>query len=223
MEKIKGVPRPQLENKLVEESKSTNLLTKLFFQPFINPRLTKRAAEVDIVLATLIATITFAAAFQIPGGYESGGDTTSVGLPILRDKYLFKVFIIFDSLAFGLSSSSIFLHFLASMSTKGENSFFLQIAKLTTFYSILAMVGTFFSTLQLVSEHSKGIYIASYVCLAAFLIGPFYLKYFDFLSWIKGCLPYASVCVLLLVFVVGVIGLVGLFFFKIIVHFHRFS
>ncbi|EXB91228.1 Ankyrin repeat-containing protein [Morus notabilis] len=167
VEKIKGVPQPQLENKLVEESKSTNLLTKLFFQPFINPRHTKRAAEVDIVLATLIAAITFAAATK------------------------------------------------AAVITP-------PIAKLTTFYSILAMVGTFFSALHLVSENSKGIYIASYACLAAFLIGPFYLKYFDFLSWIKGCLPYAFVCVLLLFFVVGVIGLVVLFFFRII-HFHLIS
>lgn len=206
LQNVENMVVPQQELEEAVENKS-NPFSMLFLQPFINPHLAEKAAQVDIVLATLIATVTFAAAFQVPGGYDS-----SKGFPILRKNNCYTVFIIFDSLAFGLSSSSIFLHFLSSMGTNGKNLVFLQIAKLTTFYSILAMVGTFFSTLYLVSEGSKGIRIAAYVSLGAFLIGPFYLRYFDFLLWIKEVLPYVFYRVLLLMLVAAFGGFFVLLF-----------
>lgn len=164
------------------------------FRPFVAPSVSKEAVEMDRLLATIIATVTFAAAFQVPGGYESEGPFH--GLPVLRHKALFKLFLIFDALAFGLSSSSIFLHFLASLLGPGSAIFMhvkkdkkkranllLQIAQSLTFYSILAIVGTFFSGIYLVAGNSNGIKAAAYVCVAGFLSGPFYIKYFRFLIW----------------------------------------
>nr|POE85855.1 ankyrin repeat-containing protein itn1 [Quercus suber] len=59
-----------------------------------------------IVLVTiLITTVTFAAAFQVPGGYDDKGK------PILLNNQQFKYFLICDSLAFGTSTASLFIYF----------------------------------------------------------------------------------------------------------------
>ncbi|KAJ4765351.1 Ankyrin repeat family protein [Rhynchospora pubera] len=49
------------------------------------------------LIAILISTITFAAAFTLPGGYSN--DLGSEGLPIMAKKIAFKVFLISDTLA----------------------------------------------------------------------------------------------------------------------------
>ncbi|WVZ49286.1 hypothetical protein U9M48_000655 [Paspalum notatum var. saurae] len=53
------------------------------------------------LVAILIATITFAAAFTLPGGYSSSAE--SEGLPIMARKVAFQAFLIFDTL--GMCSS----------------------------------------------------------------------------------------------------------------------
>ncbi|XP_021316343.1 ankyrin repeat-containing protein At5g02620 isoform X2 [Sorghum bicolor] len=49
------------------------------------------------LVAILIATITFAAAFTLPGGYSA--DPGNEGLPIMARKFAFKAFLISDTLA----------------------------------------------------------------------------------------------------------------------------
>ncbi|KAJ0965519.1 hypothetical protein J5N97_026657 [Dioscorea zingiberensis] len=51
------------------------------------------------ILSMLIATVTFAAGFTVPGGYWSSNDNLQVGIAILSNKYCFKVFLISDTLA----------------------------------------------------------------------------------------------------------------------------
>ncbi|KAJ0965490.1 hypothetical protein J5N97_026628 [Dioscorea zingiberensis] len=51
------------------------------------------------ILSMLIATVTFAAGFTVPGGYWSNNDSLRVGTAILSNKYCFKVFLISDTLA----------------------------------------------------------------------------------------------------------------------------
>ncbi|KAJ1685378.1 hypothetical protein LUZ63_016768 [Rhynchospora breviuscula] len=63
------------------------------------------------LIAVLIATITFAAAFTLPGGYSS--DSGSEGLPIMARKAAFKVFLISDTLAMCSSLSVAFICILA--------------------------------------------------------------------------------------------------------------
>ncbi|KAJ4776701.1 ankyrin repeat family protein [Rhynchospora pubera] len=59
------------------------------------------------LVAILIATITFAAAFTLPGGYSN--DSGSEGLPILVKKAAFKAFIISDTLAMCSSLAVAFI------------------------------------------------------------------------------------------------------------------
>ncbi|KAF7141804.1 hypothetical protein RHSIM_Rhsim06G0147700 [Rhododendron simsii] len=71
----------------------------------------KRTAENSSLVAILIATVAFAAAYTIPGGPNQ-----STGLPILLNQPFFVVFTMIDvlSLTFALTSVIIFLRILTS-------------------------------------------------------------------------------------------------------------
>ncbi|KAL5546524.1 hypothetical protein UlMin_006211 [Ulmus minor] len=69
----------------------------------------KNMANVNLIVATIIASITFAAIIQIPGGYQS-----SNGMPILMKNPSFRIFLVCDSLAFGVSAGLMFIHFLSA-------------------------------------------------------------------------------------------------------------
>ncbi|XP_055807795.1 ankyrin repeat-containing protein ITN1-like [Solanum dulcamara] len=71
----------------------------------------KRTAENSTIVAVLIATVAFAAAYTIPGGPNQ-----STGYPILLDKPFFAVFTIGDvlSITFALTSMITFLSILTS-------------------------------------------------------------------------------------------------------------
>lgn len=69
----------------------------------------KQAAELDesvLVASALIATVTFAAAFTMPGSYKTEGHRA--GTPALAGRYGFKVFVIADILAFYCSVAATF-------------------------------------------------------------------------------------------------------------------
>uniref|UniRef100_A0ACD5XJ05 Uncharacterized protein n=1 Tax=Avena sativa TaxID=4498 RepID=A0ACD5XJ05_AVESA len=63
------------------------------------------------LVAILIATITFAAAFTLPGGYRS--DAGGEGLPIMSKKFAFQTFLIFDILAMCSSFAVSFICIIA--------------------------------------------------------------------------------------------------------------
>ncbi|KAJ1275137.1 hypothetical protein BS78_05G113500 [Paspalum vaginatum] len=64
------------------------------------------------LVAILIATITFAAAFTLPGGYSA--DTGNEGLPIMARKFAFQAFLISDALAMWSSLGVAFICIIAS-------------------------------------------------------------------------------------------------------------
>uniref|UniRef100_A0A0E0BHC7 PGG domain-containing protein n=1 Tax=Oryza glumipatula TaxID=40148 RepID=A0A0E0BHC7_9ORYZ len=63
------------------------------------------------LVAILIATITFAAAFTLPGGYKT--DAGSEGLPVMAKKFAFQVFLVSDTLAMCSSFSVAFICIIA--------------------------------------------------------------------------------------------------------------
>ncbi|KAE8771526.1 ankyrin repeat-containing protein [Hordeum vulgare] len=63
------------------------------------------------LVAILIATITFAAAFTLPGGYSN--DAGSEGLPIMSKKFAFQAFLISDVLAMCSSFAVAFICIIA--------------------------------------------------------------------------------------------------------------
>jgi len=69
-----------------------------------------KARESHLVVAALIATVIFAAAFTLPGGYKSDRGTA-----ILAKKAVFIVFVIADAMSMVLSIFAVFIHFLISL------------------------------------------------------------------------------------------------------------
>nr|XP_029121016.1 LOW QUALITY PROTEIN: ankyrin repeat-containing protein At5g02620-like [Elaeis guineensis] len=74
--------------------------------------LTARYTRHTTMTAILIATVTFAAAFTMPGGF-SGNEGPDEGLPILVRKAAFKVFVISDTIAMITSLAAAFLCIIA--------------------------------------------------------------------------------------------------------------
>lgn len=64
------------------------------------------STESVLVASALIATLTFAAAFSLPGSYKTGN--SKEGTPALGSRYGFKVFLIADIFAFYFSVAATF-------------------------------------------------------------------------------------------------------------------
>lgn len=62
--------------------------------------------DTHLVVAMLIATVTFAAAFTLPGGFKSNG------MAVLYKRAFFQVFVVFDTISFFLSIFVVFNHFM---------------------------------------------------------------------------------------------------------------
>lgn len=67
-------------------------------------------AQTHLVVATLIVTITFAAGFTLPGGFDSNPGPNQ-GMAILIRKAAFKVFVYMDTIAFVCSTGVVFSYF----------------------------------------------------------------------------------------------------------------
>ncbi|RVW72855.1 Ankyrin repeat-containing protein [Vitis vinifera] len=71
---------------------------------------TERLGETHLIVATLVATVSCAAGFTLPGGYND-----SDGMAKLTKQVAFKAFIVTDTLAMMLSVSAVFVYFVMSL------------------------------------------------------------------------------------------------------------
>ncbi|TXG72187.1 hypothetical protein EZV62_000766 [Acer yangbiense] len=74
----------------------------------------KGAKESHMTAAALIATVTFAAAFTLPGGYKNE-EGKHQGIAILSRNSAFQVFIITDAIAMVFSTSAVFIYVIMSL------------------------------------------------------------------------------------------------------------
>ncbi|CAA2967260.1 Hypothetical predicted protein [Olea europaea subsp. europaea] len=116
----------------------------------------KKTATSCMVVATLIATVVFAAAFTVPGGYKE-----DIGAPIFLNDGWFTVFVTFDAVAMFTSTASI-LTFLSLFTAQYREDDFLfslptklMVGLVTLFASIVCMVITFSTTFFLVYKEEK--------------------------------------------------------------------
>ncbi|WCJ28758.1 Ankyrin repeat family protein [Euphorbia peplus] len=114
----------------------------------------KDTASSCMVVATLIATVMFAAAFTVPGG--NNNDT---GRPIFLNTRSFMVFVISDALSLFASAASILI-FLSILTSRYAEEDFLQslpnkliMGLATLFVSITTMMVSFTATLFLILLH----------------------------------------------------------------------
>nr|POE85697.1 ankyrin repeat-containing protein itn1 [Quercus suber] len=122
----------------------------------------RSTGETNLLVATIIATVTFTAAFTVPGVYESGDDNQ--GLAVLSKQAAFRVFVIANALAFGFTTASIIVYTYSANIRKGllltDRKRKTELALLLAYYSIVAMLIAFISGTYAVVPHSLGIFEA---------------------------------------------------------------
>ncbi|XP_010248103.1 PREDICTED: ankyrin repeat-containing protein NPR4-like isoform X1 [Nelumbo nucifera] len=142
----------------------------------------KDTAQSCMLVATLIATFTFAAAFILPGG--NNNDT---GIPIFLHTTAFLVFIISDALSLFSSSTSVLIVSGILTSRYAEQDFLVSLHRrliiglATLFFSVATMMVAFGATLFLVLHHR-----AQWVAIQITLLGsvPVCLLYRSFPYWL---------------------------------------
>ncbi|KAF9661798.1 hypothetical protein SADUNF_Sadunf19G0106200 [Salix dunnii] len=126
-----------------------------------------KARESHLIVAALIATVTFAAAFTLPGGYKS-----DQGTAILAKKASFKVFLISDAISMVLSISAVFIHFLLAflqglynraIRTDETPLKLFALATLFTMTGMGTMIIAFITGTYAVLEHVSGLAVS--ICL----------------------------------------------------------
>ncbi|KAJ9190397.1 hypothetical protein P3X46_001606 [Hevea brasiliensis] len=114
----------------------------------------KGTASSCTVVAALVVTVAFAAAFTVPGG-----NTSDQGIPIYLNEAAFLIFAISNAFALFSSSTSL-LMFLGILTSRYSEYDFLKalpmrmsIGLISLFFSIVSMLVAFGSSLQIVLSH----------------------------------------------------------------------
>lgn len=145
------------------------------------------SAKTHVIVATLIATLTFTASFTIPGGYDSDQGSHQKGMAILVKNATFKAFIIANTIAVLCSTSSVFLYLTGSAYI---HQYFRVARHVTAKWLILiamvAMMVAFITGTYSTLSHSLGVPVAVLGCIA-FLI---YYEELVFWSGIRKICPY---------------------------------
>ncbi|KAJ1685377.1 hypothetical protein LUZ63_016767 [Rhynchospora breviuscula] len=124
------------------------------------------------LVAILIATITFAAAFTLPGGYSN--DSGSEGLPIMAKKVAFKTFLISDTLAMCSSLSVAFMCILARWEDFEFLIYYRSITKKLMWFAYMTTTVAFATGLYTVVAPSI-IWLAILICILSIFL-PFLTK-----------------------------------------------
>ncbi|KAJ3701035.1 hypothetical protein LUZ61_004740 [Rhynchospora tenuis] len=131
--------------------------------------LSERYATNTSLVAALLATITFAAAFTLPGGFSS--DPSDAGLPIFARKAAFQVFLISDTIAM---CSSLAVAFLCVLTPWGDLDFLLNYRKSTiplmwcAFTATAVAFGTGLFTVMAPKRLWLAIFIMTLSCILPF-------------------------------------------------------
>uniref|UniRef100_A0A0D3HK63 PGG domain-containing protein n=1 Tax=Oryza barthii TaxID=65489 RepID=A0A0D3HK63_9ORYZ len=119
------------------------------------------------LVAILIATITFAAAFTLPGGYSS--DAGSQGLPIMARNVAFKAFLISDTLAMCASLAVAFICIIARWEDLDFLLYYRSFTKKLMWFAYMATTTAFATGLYTVLA-PRLLWLAVGICSVAVLM-----------------------------------------------------
>ncbi|KAF8391806.1 hypothetical protein HHK36_022040 [Tetracentron sinense] len=122
---------------------------------------TKAMNKPQIIVATLIATVTFAAAFQVPGGYKSDD-----GRATLARKAAFQAFVITDAIALTCSMTAVFLNFIMPLLRGRWPLKTIRFVAILSLIAMVAMLVAFVSGLYVVLTNS--LWLAIFTCFVVF-------------------------------------------------------
>ncbi|KAJ3707977.1 hypothetical protein LUZ61_011682 [Rhynchospora tenuis] len=140
--------------------------------------LTKTYTNNTSLVAILIATVTFAAAFTLPGGYSN--DSGTEGLPVMARKVAFKAFLIFDTLAMCSSLAVAFMCLMARGEDLNFLLYYLSVTKKLTWFAYMSTTMAFATGLYTVVA-PQYLWLAILICTLS--IG------FPFLTYLLGKWP----------------------------------
>ncbi|XP_017614006.2 uncharacterized protein LOC108459159 [Gossypium arboreum] len=151
----------------------------------------EKKREGHLIVAGLIATVTFAAAITVPGGFKSERGSEE-GTPLLIHEATFKVFIISNALAFilSLSTLSVYLRTMYFFSSNSNQRRKILITRLTAKNllnsALIAMVIAFSTANYVVLKPSHALAIASCLVGPAFIFTSLLTrKWISILVWIS--------------------------------------
>lgn len=130
----------------------------------------KQTANSCMLVATLIATIVFAAAFTVPGG---SNDKT--GSPIFQQKHWFAVFMMSDAISLVSSSTSILIFLSILTSRYAEDDFLFSLPSkllfglMLLFVSIVCMVVAFSATFFLLYHERANVWVPATIAAMAII------------------------------------------------------
>ncbi|KAG1363454.1 hypothetical protein COCNU_11G002810 [Cocos nucifera] len=95
----------------------------------------QKISQTSAIASVLVATVTFAAGFTVPGGYMADGTA------VLAKEYAFKVFLLSDAFAFAFSTFATFWFVLAgtTLAQKHTRLLALSLAMLALSMAIASM------------------------------------------------------------------------------------
>ncbi|ESR33345.1 hypothetical protein CICLE_v10006407mg [Citrus x clementina] len=136
----------------------------------------KEASEFHLVVATLIATVAFSAAFTLPGGNKSEGSPDQ-GAAILSKQAAFQAFVISDAIAMALSLSAVFVYFILSLKAFQEFIFLFAFALFFTLVAMAAMMVAFVTGAYAMLEPSLGLAIVTCIIGLSFFVLVIFMFY----------------------------------------------
>lgn len=89
-------PKPNVTQQETNEAINTN---KAANRQLKKSQIWSQVSDSNLVVATIIATVTFSAAFQVPGGYNN------YGIAVLRRAKQFRLYMLYDALSFGFAAA----------------------------------------------------------------------------------------------------------------------
>ncbi|MCD7464976.1 hypothetical protein HAX54_000327 [Datura stramonium] len=82
-----------------------------------------KAAQTHLVVATLLVTVTFAAGFTLPGGFDSDTKSPNKGTAVLIRNAAFCAFVVTDAIAFACSAGTMFMYFVMAEVRRDPKSY----------------------------------------------------------------------------------------------------
>ncbi|XP_028116850.1 protein ACCELERATED CELL DEATH 6-like [Camellia sinensis] len=119
-----------------------------------------KSKQTNLIVATLIATVTFAAGITMPGGYVNDNKDPNQGMAILTRKAAFKAFVITDTIALTLSSFAVLNHLVTMTDHPILLKQQLALAFLCTSNAMIAMLVAFITgTYAVLASSSLSIFV----------------------------------------------------------------